>query len=96
MPQGARYHLSNTHGAARQAFHRPQTLLGSAGHWIREAGLLLPLIIGEWVPDPDQKFRYMKFASLAAALISQGMWTARIHAERKASHADGHARHAPA
>jgi hypothetical protein len=85
MPQGARIHATNTYAAERQAFHRPRTSLGSAGHWIREAGILAPLLISEFVEDPGEKWRYIKFASIATALISQGMWTAKLHSERKAS-----------
>jgi hypothetical protein len=94
MAQATRYHPSSTYPGERQAFHRPHTSLGAAGHWIREAGILAPLVISEFVPDPERKLRYIKFASIAVALLSQGMWTARIHAERKAAHERGH--HTPA
>jgi hypothetical protein len=96
MPQGARYHPSNNHAGERQAFHRPSTSMGAAGHWIREAGILAPLIIGEFVHDDQQKWRYIRLASLATALLSQGMWTAKIHAERKAAREHGREHHAPA
>jgi hypothetical protein len=85
MPQGARTYATNHYAAERQAFHRPRTSLGGAGHWIREAGILAPLVISEFVEDPGEKWRYIKLASIATALISQGMYTAKIHAERKAA-----------
>ena len=88
MPHGARYHANASPGE-RQAFHRPRTTMGSTGHWIKEAGILAPLVISEFVPDPEQKWRYIKLASLATALLSQGLWTARIHAERKAERESG-------
>jgi hypothetical protein len=83
MPQGARIHATNHYAVERQAFHRPRTSLGSAAHWIKEAGILAPLAISEFVEDPGEKWRYIRIASLITALFSQGMWTARIHAERK-------------
>jgi len=94
MPQGARIHTANHYTGERQAFQRPRTSLGAAGHWIREAGILAPLVISEFVEDPGQKWRYIKLASLATALVSQGMWTAKIHAERKAEREHGHQHHA--
>lgn len=70
--------------AQRQAFHRSHNSLGAAAHYVREAGILAPLIISELVKDPGEKWRWIKLASIATALVSQGMYTARIHAERKA------------
>jgi len=35
----------------RQAFNRPRTSLGVAGHWIHLVGVAAPLIIGELVKD---------------------------------------------
>jgi hypothetical protein len=67
----------------RQAYHHPRTSLGAAGHWIREAGILAPLVIGEIVKDPEQKWRWIRIASVATALLSEGMWTAKIHRERE-------------
>jgi hypothetical protein len=96
MPQGAHTHATNHYAGERQAFHRPRTSLGSAGHWIREAGILAPLVITEFVHDPGEKWRYIKLASLATALFSQGMWTAKIHAERKAARGRQQGHHAPA
>jgi hypothetical protein len=84
MPQGAHTHAMNNYAAERQAFHRPRTSLGVAAHYIKEIGILAPIAIGEFVPDPQEKWRYIRLISLATALFSQGMWTARIHAERKA------------
>jgi hypothetical protein len=83
MPQGARIHTSNHYPVERQAFHRPHSSLGTAAHYVKEVGILAPLIISECVKDPGEKWRYIKLASLVTALMSQGMWTARIHTERK-------------
>lgn len=84
MPQGSHYHPS-TRGASaqRQAYHRPHTSIGAAGHWIREAGILTPLVISEFVQDAEKKWRYIRIASIATALLSEGLWTARVHKERE-------------
>lgn len=66
----------------RQAFHNPHTFMG-AGHWIRTAGILAPLLIGELVKDPDKRWRWIRIASVATALVSEGMYTHRINRERQ-------------
>jgi hypothetical protein len=67
----------------RQAFHHPRTSYGAAGHWIKTAGILAPLVIGEFIKDPDKKWRAIRIASVATALVSEGMWTHKIHKERE-------------
>jgi hypothetical protein len=52
------------------------------GHWVRTAGLLAPLIIGEFVKDADKRWRWTRIASITAALVSEGMYTHRIQQER--------------
>jgi hypothetical protein len=80
MPYGSHHQAA----PYRQAYHKPHTSLGAAGHWVREAGILAPLIISEFVKDPGKQWRYIRIASVATALFSEGMYTAKIHAERKA------------
>jgi hypothetical protein len=75
--------MQNTVHPYRQAFHHPRTALGAAGHWVREAGILAPLVIGELVKDADKRWRYIRMASVATALLSEALWTSRIHRERK-------------
>lgn len=84
MPYGSHYreHIA-TRAAERQAFHRPHTSLGAAGHWLREAGILAPLVISEFVKDGEKRWRYIRIASIATALLSEGMWTAKVHKERE-------------
>ena len=67
----------------RQAFYRPHTSIGAAGHWIRTAGILAPLLIGEMVKDPDRRWRWIRIASVATALLSEGLYTHRIQQERR-------------
>jgi len=46
------------------------------------AGILAPLVIGELVKGPDKKWRYIRLASVATAVVSQEMWGSRIKRER--------------
>jgi hypothetical protein len=41
----------------RQAFHRPHTSLGVAGHWMYMAGVLGPLVIGELIVEMPKALR---------------------------------------
>jgi hypothetical protein len=66
-------------------FHRAHTSIGagSAGHWIKMAGILSPLVIGELVKDSDKRWRWIRIASVATALISEGIHTQRLMQERR-------------
>jgi hypothetical protein len=65
----------------RQEFHNSHVSMG-AGHWLKTAGILAPLAIGELVKDPDKRWRYIRLASVATALVSEAMWPHRIQRER--------------
>jgi hypothetical protein len=67
----------------RQQFHHAQTSMGAAGHVLRTAGILAPLIIGEFVKDADKRWRWTRIASVATALVSESMWAAKVHRERE-------------
>jgi len=95
MDHGAHHRRWTETAAARRPFHQPHTSLGLAAHWIKEAGILAPIAIGEFVPDPAKKWRYIKLASLATALLSEGMWTFRVHREREAARERELVRHGP-
>jgi len=87
MPHASHHHAPVKEYAAahRQVFHRPHTSMGAMGHWIREAGILAPLVISEFVKDPGRQWRYIRIASIATALLSEGMWTMKVHREREAA-----------
>ncbi len=68
---------------ARQPYHNAHSSMGAAGHWIKTAGILAPLLIGEFVKDSEKRWRYIRIASVATALVSEGLWTNKIHSERK-------------
>ena len=97
MPQASHYHHSSSakNGPQRQSYHKPHTALGATGHWVKEAGILAPLVIGEFVKDEGKKWRYIRMASVATALLSEGMWTAKIHKEREAAREHDLTHHRP-
>jgi hypothetical protein len=53
------------------------------GHWVRTAGILSPLVIGELVKDPERKWRFIRVSSVAVALISEGLHVHRLNRERR-------------
>lgn len=70
----------------RQPYHRPHTSLGAMGHILRTGGILTPLIIPELIKEPERQWRWIRIASVATALVSEGMWAAKIRKEREAAH----------
>lgn len=64
---------------ARQPCHSPPSEIG---HWVRTAGILSPLVIGELVKDPEKKWRFIRVSSVAVALISEGLHVHRLNRER--------------
>ena len=79
MPQTSPHGVPH-HG---QAFHKPRTALSATGHWLKTVGVLSPLIIGEFVKDPDRRWRYTRIAVIATAALTQGLYAQRLHKERK-------------
>ena len=53
------------------------------GHWVRTAGILAPLLIGEFVKDPDRKWRFVRVTSVAAAILSEGLHARHSHRMRE-------------
>ncbi|HEX3747688.1 MAG TPA: hypothetical protein VHW09_27320 [Bryobacteraceae bacterium] len=47
------------------------------------AGILSPLIIGEIVQDSQKRWRWIRIASVATALVSEGFHTQRLMQERR-------------
>jgi hypothetical protein len=62
--------------------------MGAAGHWIKTAGILAPLVIGELVKNPDQRWRWIRISAVATALVSEGMWAHRLQRELRESEED--------
>jgi hypothetical protein len=68
----------------RQSFHHPRTSIGagSAGHWLKMAGILSPLIIGELVQDPNKRWRWIRIMAVLTAVTAEGFHTRRITRQR--------------
>jgi hypothetical protein len=82
QPENAQFpDMANT----RQSFHHPQTSVGagSAGHWIKMAGILSPLIIGELVHDADKRWRWIRISAVATALVSEAFYANRVRRQRE-------------
>ena len=45
-------------------------------------GILAPLVIGEIVKNPDQRWRLIRLSSVATALIAEGLWQQRMRQRR--------------
>jgi len=41
---------------------------------VRTGGILAPLIIGEFVKDPDKKWKAIRLSAVAAAVISEALY----------------------
>jgi hypothetical protein len=67
----------------RRAHRRPGAVEGEIGHWVRTAGILAPLVITEFVKDPDQKFRFIRITSVAAAILSEGLHAHKAYGDRE-------------
>ena len=67
----------------RRAHRRQGAVEGEIGHWVRTAGILAPLIIGEFVKDPDKKFRFIRVTAVAAAVLSEGLHTHKAYRDRE-------------
>jgi len=70
---------------SRQSFQRAHSSIGagSAGHWIKMAGILSPLIIGEIIKDADKRWRWIRLSAVATALVSEGFYAHRVRQRRE-------------
>src|ERR1700735_4049503 len=69
----------------KQGFHNAHVSL--AGHWIREVGILAPVVISEFMEDLKQQRRWIRMASVGTALLSQGLYTYNVHQRREEARA---------
>lgn len=78
--------------AQKKAFrHASNTLgfAGFAGHMLRTGGILAPHIIGEFVKDPDKKWKAIRLSAVATAVFSEALYAyhqSRKNAERREDH----------
>jgi hypothetical protein len=68
-----------------QPFQRAHTYIGagSGGHWIKMAGILSPLILGELIQDADKRWRWIRIISVATAALSEVLWAHRVKQGRQ-------------
>lgn len=85
MPNATRQHKTtqNETSSGRHPYHNPHTSLGATAHWVNTAGVLIPLLIPEFIKDPAKQWRYARIASVATALVAQGFWAHKISKERQ-------------
>jgi hypothetical protein len=72
-------HAQRIEQARERPHHAPPSEIG---HWVRTAGILSPLVIGELVKDPERKWRFIRVSSVAIALISEGLHLHRLRVQR--------------
>jgi hypothetical protein len=90
------HHYQNTPGSDfpgapyhhRQAFHRPHTALGAAGHLLHMGMVAAPLVIGEVIVDTEKKWHAMRLVPVLGALASEALWTMKIAHDRKRERED--------
>ncbi len=58
------------------------------GRWTRTLGALAPLIIGEVVKDQEKRWRFIRIASVALAVLNEGTYAYRVKQERHERHAN--------
>jgi len=81
-------HEHDNHANWREKEHRRNprrhaAVEGEIGHWVRTAGILAPLIISEFVKDPDRRWRFIRIASVSAAILSEGFHSHKTYRERE-------------
>lgn len=76
------------HDYPKQEFHHAHTSMGAFGHVMRTAGLLTPLIIGEFVKDADKRWRDTRIASVGTALLSEAIYAIHQEHEKKEREAE--------
>lgn len=63
--------------AQKKAFRHASNSLGFAGvtgHLVRTGGIIAPLVIGEFIKDPDKKWKAIRLTAVAAAVISEALY----------------------
>ena len=79
-PRAAQPHHEYEQRESHQSRHHPPS---AVGHWTRTLGALTPLVIGELVKDPEKKWRFIRIASVALAVLNEGSYAYRVQQERR-------------
>ena len=83
MPQTSAPRATTGYAQSERKRHHERHHSGGAGHWVRTVGALAPLVIGELVKDPEQKWRFIRITSVLLAVASEGSYAHRLHKERQ-------------
>jgi hypothetical protein len=75
--------LADSHSHNRQAFHHSRSSLGATGHWIHLLSVATPLVIGEVIKNPENRWRALKLASVGAAIASEAVWSLRPSKDKR-------------
>ena len=57
----------------RQGLRNPQTAISPVGHFAKQAGILSPLMIAEFVKDPERQLRYTRIALILVTVLSEAL-----------------------
>jgi len=66
----------------KQAFHHSHSSRGATGHWIHILSVAAPLVIGELIKSPENKWRAMRLVSVGAAIASEAAWSLRLSKDK--------------
>ena len=69
--------------ADTRPMYHAHSALGVIGHIVKTAGVLAPLIIGEFIKDAEKRWRWTRISSVATALLWQGLYANTLHQERR-------------
>jgi hypothetical protein len=77
--------------AEKKAYRHASTSLGFAGiagHMLRTGGILAPLIISEFVKDPEKKWKAIRLSAIAAAILSEALYAQHYAKGKQTSEAE--------
>lgn len=74
--------LRRSQAKAGRAPRKSDPMNGEVAHWFRTLSLLAPLAITEFVPDAAKSKRLIRITSVAAAILSEGFHSHRLHQQR--------------
>lgn len=67
----------------RSRHHKPRAVEGDIGDLTRTGAMLAPLIISEVVKAPEDRLRFIRIASVAAAILSAGLHAHKNYKDRE-------------
>jgi len=77
QPQSQHHEATNPAHYERQEYHNSRVMIG-VSHILRMAGSLSPLLILEFVKEPNQAHRWIKAASIITTGLNETLWACRV------------------